>query len=157
MATYQYRIYCVTESTFVYGYSTAPPTVCYNNPAHIVNLNGVNVTKNPVETNIPVNSVANLPFLTSLLDFHYMGTSIQTPKYINAIVNGSGNITINIQDVVNNVSVATLTAATTVVGPTSYSLTVTPANFSANPTIWEIQASTTSGAPILESIQIINY
>jgi hypothetical protein len=39
----EYKIYCTTENQYVSGWGTAPPTVCYNNNAHTVNANSVQV------------------------------------------------------------------------------------------------------------------
>lgn len=36
-----YRIYCNTEVAWSYGWSTSEPTTCYNNPAHTVNSDSV--------------------------------------------------------------------------------------------------------------------
>jgi len=37
----RYRLYCDTEQSFVYEWAQAPPTVCPNDPAHIINLDSV--------------------------------------------------------------------------------------------------------------------
>lgn len=31
-----YRLYCITEETYVEGWGESPPTVCYNNPEHAI-------------------------------------------------------------------------------------------------------------------------
>ncbi len=36
-----YKIYCNTEAKYVDGWGTSPPTACYNNNTHDVNLNSV--------------------------------------------------------------------------------------------------------------------
>jgi hypothetical protein len=41
MDNIQYRIYCITEDTWVYEWAAAPPTECPNNAAHEVNPNSV--------------------------------------------------------------------------------------------------------------------
>ena len=47
----KYRIYCNTESSWIEGWGTTEPTVCYNNSGHTVNSNSVSlletVTANP--------------------------------------------------------------------------------------------------------------
>jgi len=40
-AVSQYKIYCITEAAYVEGWGMAPPTVCYNNNAHTVNGDSV--------------------------------------------------------------------------------------------------------------------
>jgi hypothetical protein len=42
-AVTQYKIYCETEAKFVSGWGQSPPTVCYNNNAHSVNTNSIQV------------------------------------------------------------------------------------------------------------------
>lgn len=39
MSSIEYRIYCITESIWVNGIGSSPPTSCYNNAVHTVNPN----------------------------------------------------------------------------------------------------------------------
>lgn len=41
----EYKIYCDTEATYVSGWGTAEPTVCYNNNAHTVNASSVQLVQ----------------------------------------------------------------------------------------------------------------
>jgi hypothetical protein len=154
MATYKFRIYCVTENTFVNGYGTVAPTVCYNNASHTVNLNGVNVVSEPVTVNIPISKYITSIFKTVMLDFNFSGSDIVgTPYQINLIISGASSATeLSIIDVNNDSqTVASLTTAT-VDSPTSY--TLTGGFISATPTIWELQAASDT-SPIIQSIQIV--
>lgn len=36
-----YKIYCTTENAYIAGWSTTPPTVCFNNNTHTVNVDSV--------------------------------------------------------------------------------------------------------------------
>ena len=49
-----YRIYCNSESTWVSGWGTTAPTVCYNNNTHDVNLNSVQELDSVEETVVTV-------------------------------------------------------------------------------------------------------
>jgi hypothetical protein len=51
----QYKIYCNTESKFVTGWGTTPPTVCYNNNTHTVNLNSIQVVEIVASNQVTIN------------------------------------------------------------------------------------------------------
>lgn len=38
---YKYKIYCITESAYITGWSSTSPTTCFNNTTHSVNTNSV--------------------------------------------------------------------------------------------------------------------
>ena len=41
----KYKIFCVTENTFVEGWGDTEPTTCYNNTSHTVNLNSIQLVE----------------------------------------------------------------------------------------------------------------
>lgn len=41
IAVSEFKIYCLTENTYISGWSIHSPMVCYNNNTHVVNLNSV--------------------------------------------------------------------------------------------------------------------
>ncbi len=74
----QYKIFCNTENSYITGWGTTPPTVCYNNNGHTVNSNSVQViqtiTSNEVtvkEDSISVNRNARIEaiYFTNVASF----------------------------------------------------------------------------------------
>jgi hypothetical protein len=156
MTTYKYRIYCITENTFVSGYGTNYPTTCYNNPAHTVNLNGVNLISNPNTINLPVSQQISFNAYTPLLDFNYI--PINNLYSINLNVSGSSTLTSRIIDTTNNTNIATITNASTTDTPNNYNYTINTNNISSNPANWELQCLCSTGsAPIINNLQLIYY
>ena len=49
-SVHNYRIWCVTESAYVYTWGTETPTVCPNNPAHTIDANSITIVET-VSTN----------------------------------------------------------------------------------------------------------
>ncbi len=46
-----YQIYCTTEAKFVSGWGTAPPTTCYNNNAHSVDVGQISALETVINVN----------------------------------------------------------------------------------------------------------
>lgn len=50
-----YKIYCETEAKYVSGWGTTAPTTCYNNNAHSVNLNSVQIISSVASNEVIIN------------------------------------------------------------------------------------------------------
>lgn len=139
---YQWKLYCITESAVVTGFSSTAPTTCYNNPAHTINTDSISQIDKPSYDTYTISQQINTNVLTPLCDINFKGTSLMGTIYsIQVIMWGvSSSTNVKIIDATNNNNlIATITTATTDT-PTTYTMTLTPGNITSNPTIWEVQA-----------------
>jgi len=155
----RYRIYCVTESKFIYGFGSSIPTQCYNNVAHTVNSNSPSLISYPIVTNLIVNQQVSSTVNSPMMDFNYEGSNaVNIPNNIYVLISEPSVSSYRIVDITNaNNVIATVSNITTTSTPTLYSLTINPSNISTSNSIWELQASATSGTPTINSIQIVYY
>lgn len=139
---YQWKLYCITESAVVTGFSSTAPTTCYNNPAHTINPNSISQIDTPTYNTFTINQQINTNVFTPMCDINFAGTTLVGTVYsIQMVMWGVSSATnIRLVDTTNSSNViATLTTATTDT-PTTYTMTLTPANITPAPAIWELQA-----------------
>lgn len=120
----QYKIYCQTESTYVSGWGTTAPTVCYNNNAHTVNANSVQLIQTVSSNTVTINqngsyqtqykiidaitataagnSTASTSYVfdvnSSIYSFELIATSIDIGDTLNVALNPNTSIGLVAQD-----------------------------------------------------------
>lgn len=115
-----YKIYCETEATYVYGWSPTTPTTCYNDNAHTVNLGSVqmidgisqnairivedevsvarNISNDAISLVVPSNSTGTatytFKFLTSFYSYRFGLSDLHTGDELTIAINP--NITLGL-------------------------------------------------------------
>ena len=140
---YQWKLYCITESALVQGFSSTAPTTCYNNPAHTINVDSISQIDTPTYDTFPINQQVNSNVFSPLCDINFQGTSLKGTVYsIQILIFGLSTTTnVRVVDTTNGSNVIANVSTSTTDTPTLYTMTLTPANITANPAVWEVQAS----------------
>ena len=119
----QYRLYCNTEATYVYGYNTSTPTVCPNNNTHSIDTTTITIVQTISDSSVSVSNLPISPFnaliteeKTTLLELKsFLGKSllrdIFTTVGTGTISNVAGTDSEYTLNVSGSTDVATLTSA----------------------------------------------
>jgi hypothetical protein len=83
---YQYQIYCNTEAGHVSGWTKTVPTTCFNNNAHSVNLNSVQIVDVIQNSEVTLKQdtiyIARTPFIEPIDILQTAPESTQTVNYV---------------------------------------------------------------------------
>lgn len=91
---YQWKLYCITESALVQGFSSTAPTTCYNNPAHTINVDSISQIDTPTYDTFPINQQINSNVFSPLCDINFSGTSLKGTVYsIQILISGLSTTT----------------------------------------------------------------
>jgi hypothetical protein len=157
---YKWKLYCITEASFVYGYSNLAPTTCYNNPAHTINPNSISLVDSPTYETQNINRQLDTTFYTPIANITFSGTNvIVLPYKIQVLISGKSSLTtLRLMNITNNSIVGTLSTSTTDT-PTYYDLTLTTGNLSTDLSNLELQGFTSiiTDAPYIQSIVVTYY